>query len=61
MVRIASYCFAVLPEMAAAQLVREQDGQGLRSFHGQTSRIRRSFHSDAEARAVFSASLQSPA
>ena len=38
---------------ALAQLVREHDGQGLRSFHGQTSRIRRSFQSDAEARAVF--------
>ncbi len=36
-----------------AQLVREHDGQGLRSFHGPTSRIRRSFQSDAEARAVF--------
>ena len=38
---------------ALAQLVRDHDGQGLRSFHGQTSRIRRSFQSDAEARAVF--------
>ena len=41
------------PSAALTQLVREHDGQGLRSFHGQTSRIRRSFQSDAEARAVF--------
>ena len=39
-------------ETSFAQLVRDHDGQGLRSFHGQTSRIRRSFQSDAEARAV---------
>jgi hypothetical protein len=38
---------------AEAQLVRDHDGKGLRSFHGQTSRIRRSFQSDSEARAVF--------
>ena len=38
---------------AFAQLVREHDAQGLRSFHGPASRIRRSFQSDAEARAVF--------
>ena len=40
-------------ETSFAQLVRDHDGQGLRSFHGQTSRIRRSFQSDAEAHAVF--------
>ena len=38
---------------ALAQLVREHDGQSLRSFHGQPSHIRRSFQSDVEARAVF--------
>ena len=43
----------ILPSTALAQLVRDHDGQGLRSFHGSASRIRRSFQSDAEARAVF--------
>ena len=43
----------ILPSTAFAQLVREHDAQGLRSFHGPASRIRRSFQSDAEARAVF--------
>src|SRR5262245_33375602 len=38
---------------APAQLVRDHDTQTLRSFHGPATRIRRSFQSDAEARAVF--------
>src|SRR5262245_19012278 len=37
---------------APAQLIRDHDAEGLRSFHGQATRIRRSFQSDAEARAV---------
>jgi hypothetical protein len=49
-----AFVIAVLPASpAVSQLVREHDAQGLRSFHGPTSRIRRSFQSDAEARAVF--------
>ena len=49
-----AFVIAVLPASpAVSQLVREHDAQGLRSFHGQTSRIRRSFQSDTEARAVF--------
>ena len=36
-----------------AQFVREHDAQGLRSFHGGPSRIRRSFQSDAEANTIF--------
>ncbi len=43
----------ILPSTALAQLVREHDAQGLRSFHGPASRIRRSFQSDAEARSIF--------
>ena len=39
-------------ETASAQLVREHDAQGLRSFHGAGSRIRRSFQSDSEAREI---------
>ena len=39
-------------ETASAQLVREHDAQGLRSFHAAGSRIRRSFQSDGEARAI---------
>lgn len=38
---------------AQAQLVRDHDALGLRSFHGVGSRIRRSFQSDAEAHAIF--------
>ena len=39
-------------EPAAAQLQREHDAVTLRSFHGPSSRIRRSFQTDPEARAV---------
>jgi hypothetical protein len=55
MLRGILLCLAlcVAPSAALGQLVREHDTQGLRSFHGQTSNIRRSFQSDAEARAVF--------
>jgi formylglycine-generating enzyme required for sulfatase activity len=54
MVRTAIVVLALLLTLPPAhgQLVREHDGQSLRSFHGATTRIRRSFQSDAEARAV---------
>ncbi|MBS0243330.1 MAG: hypothetical protein JSS20_14220, partial [Proteobacteria bacterium] len=38
---------------AHAQMVREHNATLTRGFHGQQSRIRRSFQSDAEAREVF--------
>lgn len=50
----AVFCLTIdLSSPALAQLVREHDAQGLRSFHGRPSHIRRSFRSDAEAHAVF--------
>jgi hypothetical protein len=44
--------FAGNPPAAHAQMVRDHDAVGLRSFHGIASRIRRSFQSDNQARAV---------
>jgi len=46
------FTLAGLPYGSRAQLVREHEIQSLRSFHGGTSRISRSFQSDAEARNV---------
>lgn len=43
---------------ASSQLVREHDAASSRSFHGDTTRIRRSFRSDAEARAVLKQVLE---
>lgn len=55
MIRTAIILFLlfILPSDAPAQLMRDHEAQGLRSFHGPASRIRRSFQSDTEARAVF--------
>ena len=55
MVRAAIILFLLLllPSDAPAQLMRDHEAQGLRSFHGPASRIRRSFQSDTEARTVF--------
>lgn len=55
MVRAAFALLLVLltSPTAWAQFVRDHNSHGLRSFHGQTSQIRRSFQSDAEARAIF--------
>ena len=39
-------------------MVREHDTTALRAFHGGAAKIRRSFQSDAEARAVFAQILQ---
>lgn len=55
MVRAALALLLVLltSSAAGAQFVRDHSSHGLRSFHGQASQIRRSFQSDAEARAIF--------
>jgi hypothetical protein len=57
MVRVALALLGVLlPLTASAQQVRDHDGEGgVRGFHGTggTGRIKRSFQSDAEARAEF--------
>ena len=58
MVRIvvAMLLVALQPSTVSAQLVRDHDGEGgVRGFHGPAgaSHIRRSFQSDADARAEF--------
>lgn len=52
---IALVCFALVlfPEGGRAQFTRDHDVASLRSFHGDVTRIRRSFESDDEARNVF--------
>lgn len=43
---------------AVAQMIKEHDATALRSFHGNSTRIRRSFQSDSQAREVFRTILQ---
>lgn len=50
---VASLLVLLTSSAAGAQFLRDHNAQGLRTFHGQASQIRRSFQSDAEARAIF--------